>query len=176
MVPSSGKVKISGNDASRIFSISGTETDVTIDDLTLVNGYAEGAGGAILHTGKTLSLTNTEFKHNQAVGTETEAAAGGAVAILAISPWEITRVRRLKTADSPIIKRLGQTAAPSVAPSVVPSIIKAYLTITGSTLTHNVAFGGDDNENQGQFAFVGLAFGGAINNNNGGTMSSTTAL
>ena len=68
--PSSGKVRISGNDASRVFNISGADTEVTIDDLTLVRDHAEDAGGAILHTGQTLSVTNIEFNHNQVIGNE----------------------------------------------------------------------------------------------------------
>jgi hypothetical protein len=168
--PSSGKVKISGNDANRIFIISGTETDVTINDLTLVNGLAEGAGGAILHIGKTLSLTNTEFKHNQAVGTETEAAAGGAVAILANIPegnYPFATIEDSRFTQNQAIGGDGGTLGGAFGGAINN---QGHVTITGSTLTHNGVFGGDDNENQGQYAFVGLAFGGAINNNSGGTL------
>ena len=178
--PSSGKITISGNNASRIFNISGAETDVTIDDLKLVRGFAEDAGGAILHTGQSLSVTNVEFKHNQVVGNDDvllpgNGAAGGAIAIL--SPNLELEFRPTATIKD---SRFSQNDAFGTNGGAFGGAFggaisnQGKLTIKSSTLTHNGAFGGSDNNNDNQapnaFKFVGLAFGGAVNNNNGGTL------
>ena len=178
--PSSGKITISGNNASRIFNISGAETDVTIDDLKLVRGFAEDAGGAILHTGQSLSVTDVEFKHNQVVGNDDvllpgNGAAGGAIAIL--SPNLELEFRPTATIED---SRFSQNDAFGTNGGAFGGAFggaisnQGLLTIKSSTLTHNGAFGGSDNNNDNQapdaFKFVGLAFGGAVNNNNGGTL------
>ncbi len=56
---------ISGNDASRVFHITGTGTDVELDSLTLTNGNpgASQDGGAILTgAGTTLAITDSTIK------------------------------------------------------------------------------------------------------------------
>ena len=49
-------VTLSGGDTQRILSTSGGGTDVTLNDLTLTHGYANGNGGAVLAEGRKLLL------------------------------------------------------------------------------------------------------------------------
>ena len=171
--PSSGKITISGNNASRIFNISGAETEVSIDDLKLVRGYAEDAGGAILHTGQMLSVRNVEFKHNQVVGNE-GGAVGGAIAILRVpngNGYPTTTVEDSRFTHNNAFGANGGLFGGAFGGAINN---QGLLTIERSTLTQNGAFGGSDNNNDNAdpeaFAFVGLAFGGAVNNNSGGTL------
>src|SRR5581483_9375161 len=68
-----GKITISGNNSSRIFVVNGGAT-LTLDNLTLVKGFANADGGAIWSSGFLL-ITNCIFSNNQ-----TSAAwSGGAI-------------------------------------------------------------------------------------------------
>jgi CSLREA domain-containing protein len=69
-------VTISGGDASRIFNIAGSTTDVALASLTLTNGFSSGQGGAILASdiGK-LDLLHTTIKNSNA------ATDGGGLAV-----------------------------------------------------------------------------------------------
>ena len=86
--PGVNRLTISGNDASRVFSVSGSATDVEIRDLTIANGRATDAtvvgpigpvtlGGGLLNTGARVVLFHVTMANNQAVGA---IAQGGAVA------------------------------------------------------------------------------------------------
>jgi hypothetical protein len=86
--PGVHRLTISGNDASRVFSVSGSATDVEIRDLTIANGRATDAtvvgpvgpvtlGGALLNTGARVVLSDVTMANNQAVGA---IALGGAIA------------------------------------------------------------------------------------------------
>ena len=61
-----GTLTLSGNNASRVFSIC-TNTTVTIQGLTIANGYSTNGGG-IYNDGGTLNLTNCVLKANKAQG------------------------------------------------------------------------------------------------------------
>ncbi len=86
--PGVHRLTISGNDASRVFSVSGGATDVAIRDLTIANGRATGTtavgpsgpvtlGGGLLNTGARVFLSHVTLANNQAVG---PIASGGAIA------------------------------------------------------------------------------------------------
>jgi hypothetical protein len=64
--PGTGRLAVSGNDASRVFNI-GSGTAVSIDDLTITRGYALLRGGGILNDG-TLTLTRAVVSDNEVVG------------------------------------------------------------------------------------------------------------
>jgi hypothetical protein len=72
-----GNLTVSGNNASRVFDISGGPT-VTIAGLTIANGLAQGSGtggGGILNEpGATLNLSDLSFTNNRA-----HADVGGAI-------------------------------------------------------------------------------------------------
>jgi hypothetical protein len=79
---------ISGNNATRVFSISGSTTDVEFTRLTIADGSATGTtmmgplgpvtlGGGILNNGGHLIVSDVTLADNQVVGFN---AAGGAIA------------------------------------------------------------------------------------------------
>lgn len=86
--PGVHRLTISGNDASRVFSVSGGATDVEIRDLTIANGRATVAtvvgpigpvtvGGGLLNTGARVTLSHVTMDNNLTVG---PIAQGGAIA------------------------------------------------------------------------------------------------
>ncbi|MFK7818091.1 MAG: choice-of-anchor Q domain-containing protein [Planctomycetaceae bacterium] len=64
------QLTISGNNSSRIFDISGDETDVTLEHIHLTNGMDDtgDGGGAIRTRGKTLTVRNSYFSDNDTTG------------------------------------------------------------------------------------------------------------
>ena len=67
-------ITISGNNASQIFVVTGTGTDVHLDSLTLTNGYTGANGGAIFtDPGTTLAIADSTIRDNAADG------AGGGI-------------------------------------------------------------------------------------------------
>ena len=60
------QLTVSGNNASRVFDISGAGTTVNIDNLTIANGSVASANGAGIRvgTGSTLNLTNSTVSGN----------------------------------------------------------------------------------------------------------------
>jgi hypothetical protein len=73
------QLTISGNDASRVFDISGSTTDVAVSDLTIADGLANqttatgsfgnaALGGGLLDTGARVTLSHVVMAHNQAIG------------------------------------------------------------------------------------------------------------
>src|SRR5262245_51540822 len=71
--PSDHGLTVSGNNASRVFSIGGVSTDVVIRDLTISNGKADAVlgptlGGGILNNQANLTLSRVTVSNNQALG------------------------------------------------------------------------------------------------------------
>jgi hypothetical protein len=76
------KITVSGNDATRVIAVSGADTDVKIEQITIADGLASApagtaVGGGLLNDGAHVSLDHVTFDGNRAVG---HIAAGGAVA------------------------------------------------------------------------------------------------
>jgi hypothetical protein len=65
--PGATRLTISGNAASRVFSISGSTTDVEITRLKIANGRAVAQGGGILNAGS-LTLSHAVLSDNQVAG------------------------------------------------------------------------------------------------------------
>jgi hypothetical protein len=57
---------VSGDNAVRVFNISGTGTDVTIDSLTISNGKADNGGGIQVEQGSELILLSSNIYDNEA--------------------------------------------------------------------------------------------------------------
>jgi hypothetical protein len=109
----SNRLTISGNDASRVFSVSGSATDVEIRGLTIAHGRATGTtavgplgsvtlGGGLLNTGAHVVLSDVTLANNQAVG---HIAQGGAIAnvfgaTLAVTDCTFAENRAAGTAGS----------------------------------------------------------------------------
>src|SRR5579884_2133266 len=77
--PGQDRLAVSGNNASRVFAVSGSGTDVTIRDLAILNGLATGVtatgplgpatlGGGILNDQASLKLAHVTLAGNQASG------------------------------------------------------------------------------------------------------------
>ncbi|MBG1241160.1 beta strand repeat-containing protein [Nostoc sp. NZL] len=62
------QLTVSGNNASRVFNISNTGTDATIDALTIANGNANDGGGIFVNGGSSLVLTDSTVSNNNANG------------------------------------------------------------------------------------------------------------
>ena len=76
------KLTISGSHATRVFSVSGADTHLSIRQLTIADGLASlpagtALGGGLLNEGASVSLDHVTLEGNRAVG---RIAAGGAVA------------------------------------------------------------------------------------------------
>jgi hypothetical protein len=71
--PGANRLAISGNDASRVFDVTGGAT-VSIAGLSITHGLAPVGGGILQEGSATLSLTNCSFSNNEALG---NAAGGG---------------------------------------------------------------------------------------------------
>ena len=79
------KIVLSGNYTTRVLGVSGADTNLTLRQLTIVDGLASvpaGAalGGGLLNEGAGVTLDHVTFGGNRAVG---RTAAGGAVANIA---------------------------------------------------------------------------------------------
>jgi uncharacterized protein (TIGR03118 family) len=98
--PGADRLTISGNDASRVFDIRGSTTDVEIRGLTIAHGRATDTtagpsglvtlGGGLLNTGAHVTLSGVTFEANQAVGHPTGYVQTNLVSNLASENAQIT--------------------------------------------------------------------------------------
>jgi hypothetical protein len=68
--PGANKLTVSGDDASRVFDISG-DANATIDGLTISDGLATAGGGILLEGDASLSIGNCTLTDNEALGSLT---------------------------------------------------------------------------------------------------------
>lgn len=110
-------LSVSGNNRSRVFDISGTGTDATINSLTIAQGNAEtdNGGGILVNSGSTLNLTDSTLSDNTA-------ARGGAIANLGTTTVTNTTV----DSNQAVIGGGGIYNF-------------SIITVTGSTLSNNQA-------------------------------------
>src|SRR5262245_39159212 len=77
--PGANRLTVSGNDASRVFSVSGSTTDVEIRQLTIAHGRVSVVtavgpfgpvtlGGGLLNTGARVRLSHVTLSNNQVTG------------------------------------------------------------------------------------------------------------
>src|SRR5262249_17295402 len=76
--PGANHLTISGDDASRVFDITGGGLTVTIADLRIAHGRAS-RGGGIDNAGSTLNLLRCTLSNNEAVGDPGGDSKGGAI-------------------------------------------------------------------------------------------------
>ncbi|MBN4001094.1 choice-of-anchor Q domain-containing protein [Nostoc sp. LPT] len=147
---------VSGNNTSRVFNISGTQTDATIDAIAIIDGNAGTAnGGAILvNDGNTLNLTNSKLSNNKA-------ARGGA----------LSNVGRTTVTNSTIDSNQSLIGGGGIYNFNT-------ITINDSTLSNNLA-----STNGGAFATVNIATvsnstisGNAANSSGGGITNSALLI
>jgi len=156
---------ISGNNATRVFSISGSTTEVEITRLTIADGSATGTtmmgplgpvtlGGGILNNGGHLVVSHVTLADNQVVGFN---GAGGAIANVfgaTLSVDDGTFIDNRATGSNPVT---GGAAGGGIF-----SDAGSALTVAHSTFAGNQATGADASAGNG-----GGAYGGAISNKGG---------
>ena len=144
--PGADLLAISGNDASRVFRISGGVT-AAIDDLTITHGRAAGDGGGILNTGNTLTLDRVVLSNNLAVGTSAGNGRGGAIANVSGAALVVT--------DCLFIQNQALGGGQGFGGGIVN--VASRLTVSRSAFVGNQAMGGPGG---------GAARGGAIDTSN----------
>ncbi|MGA2706514.1 MAG: hypothetical protein ABSH35_36330 [Isosphaeraceae bacterium] len=177
--PGPKKLKISGNDASRVFDITGGT--VTIAGLTIADGVTDGKtldspglGGGILNLGD-LTLSNDIVSNNQALGTThidngfPGGARGGGVhneGTLTVNACQfLNNLARGADGNS------GPVAGVGAGGGIANGRNAESVTVIDSEFDGNVAQGGSGGNNG---SFAGLGFGGAIVNSGKLTVTGST--
>ncbi len=146
--PGANQVSVSGNDSNRVFEVD-TGLNVTINGLTITDGYAPDEAGGILNDGSNLTLSGDHLSQNVAYESATDGGRGGALrslgGALTISDCEITGNRALGAAGT---SAFGDALGGGLY------VLAGSATISNSTISDNLAQGGD-NSNDG----AGLAGG-----------------
>lgn len=115
-VDGGGKITLSGGNSTRIFYVA-PGAELTLKNITLANGYANGDGGAIFNHGK-LTVSSSKFLGNQTAS----AYSGGAIATY--GPLNIDH------------SEFANNSAGSGG-AIYPRFAPAVTTITNSDLHHN---------------------------------------
>jgi hypothetical protein len=134
--PGASQLTISGNNASRVFDVSGGT--VTLTGLTIAGGLATSSapngskGGAIYHGGGTLNLSGDVFSGNMANGTNAgDLGFGGAILNASGATLSVTA----STFTGNVATGLGKGRGGAV-------YNQGTATVTSSTFTNNQALGG----------------------------------
>jgi hypothetical protein len=155
--PGADDLTISGNEASRVFDITGGAT-VTISSLTISHGLANsagsGGGGILSETGATLILDHDTFSHNQAVGAAGLDEFGGGLLNLGLAT-----VNKCTFKDNQVLGGGSFDAIGGSAGGAIDNFGGASLTVVGTLFSDNRVVSADGD---GYFAL-----GGAVENNAG---------
>jgi hypothetical protein len=144
--PGADQLTVSGNHASRVFSISGGVT-VTIAGLTIADGLVVGAdgGGGILNVGSTLTLGHDVVSNNEAIGGPGVQIRAGAI--------RNASGATLTVMDSLFTYNQARGASGSAAQGGAIYNESSALTVSHSTFLSNQALGGPGaNANSGAIA------------------------
>ncbi len=167
--PGANTLSVSGNDASRVFDVSGSAS-VAISGLTITDGLATSGGGILLEGSAALSISNCSFTGNEALGNAAGGGFGGGI--------EDDSSGALSVSNSTFDANKAIAVGPN-DPIVSPSYIFAAggaidlnlagtgsATISNSTFIGNEALGGSPGASAG---------GGAISNSSdvGATLTVT---
>jgi hypothetical protein len=141
--PGANQLSVSGNNASRVFEVD-AGLNVTISGLTIAQGFAPDQGGGILNDGSNLTLSADVLAKNVAFESATNGGEGGALCSLGGS---------LTITGCQII---GNQAIGAAGPSAVGDadgggiwIDAGSATLSDSTLSGNLAEGGDNSSGGG---------------------------
>ena len=154
-------LKISGNNVTRVFNISGSTTDVELTRLTIADGRTTETtmigpfgtvtlGGGILNNGGNLIASHVTLADNQVVGLN-----GGGGAIANVFGATLTVDHSTFTGNESVGSR-------EAAGGAIANDAGSALSVAHSTFTDNHAIGADASAGNG-----GGAFGGAISNRGG---------
>ena len=165
--PGSGRLAVSGNNASRVFNIGGG-AEVEIDGLTVTRGHGLLRGGGILNAG-TLTLSDAVVSDNVVVGlpgaTPASDAMGGGIlnnGNLTVRHTTFVHNRSLGADGNP--GGPGSTGLGGAIMSVGPAGAPATASLSDSTFLDNQAVGGAAGVGA---PFTRAGLGGATMNDNG---------
>jgi|GEM_PF-2141847 len=171
--PGPNKLKISGNDSSRVFDIQ--SGSVKIAGLTVTDGLANGdtsiqpsVGGGVLNSGNgKLELINDVLSNNQAVGDASGSAGGfngGALGGAIETDGQLT-VTDCQFINNQALGADGSSGVNIAGIGTGGAIDSGGdVSITDSLFAGNVARGGNNCNGDRQFGTLGIGYGGAILN------------
>ncbi len=168
--PGASLLAISGNDANRVFDISGGLT-VTINGLTITHGLGKGqvqgnnggagGGGAIMNGGSTLTLANDVFSSNQALN-HGGAISNGPSSVLTVVNSTFAANRAVGQVGAAYVEG-GALWNTSNEDSSKAGGAGATAVVIGCTFIGNQAIGGDGG---------GVSGNAALSESNGGAIHS----
>ena len=166
--PGANKLSVSGNDANRVFDISGSAS-VSIGGLTITDGQASVGGGILLEGSAGLSLSDCTLTDNVALGNAAGGGFGGAIEDTSSGGLTVTN----STFDANEAIGIGPNnpTSPGYILALGGAIDVSFNSSSTSTIS-NSTFNG----NQVQGGITGAsAGGGALSNSSiiGATMSVT---
>jgi hypothetical protein len=166
--PGANKLTVSGDNASRVFDISGSAS-ATIDGLTISDGLATVGGGILLEGNASLSIGNCTLTNNEAVGNAAGGGFGGGIEDT--SPGALTVTNSTFGTNKAI--GIGPNGIPSL-PGNIPGSVFAFggaidvsflntgsATISNSTFTGNQALGDSPGASAGGGALSNTSYFGA---------------
>jgi len=160
--PGIGQIKISGGGATQVFFVTGFHADVAMTGLTIIKGKAATHGGGIVNFGARLVLSRMEFADNRAMGTLVSVARGGAI----FNAGKLT-VSQSFFRNNLAVGRDGDISGMNIGGAAGGAIANApggEVAISNSTFESNQAAGGSGGTGRLGIYSIGLALGGAIQN------------
>jgi hypothetical protein len=160
--PGANHLTVSGNNSSRVFSISGGTTDVELSGLTIADGMATGTtvvgpsgsvtmGGGILNSGGNLTVSQVTLSNNRVVGFN---GAGGAIASVLGATLSVEHGTFTGNRATGSNFGFGGGTGGGIFSDAGSTLIVAHSTFTG-----NQGIGSDGSAGRG-----GVGRGGAIDN------------
>lgn len=159
--PGADQLTVSGNNAGRVFDLTGSGANVTMRGLTIADGLAV-QGGGIQNLADNLTISDVNLSNDQAVGGAGEDAQGGG-----IFNGSAASLRVFDSVFANDLARGGDGLSGGNAGSAHGGGLfnQGIATLSGGTLSANKAIGGDST------GVGGSGFGGGIMNDVGGTLT-----
>jgi hypothetical protein len=135
--PGSGRLTVSGNNASRVFDMA-PALSVAINDLTIARGHALDQAGGILNQGSDLRLARDVLSNNVVVESATDGARGGGI-------YSAAGTLNLVNCQVTGNQALGGCGASYYGLAIGGGmyVLGGNVTITNSTIAGNLAQGGN---------------------------------
>ena len=180
--PGENSLSVSGDNASRIFDISGS-ANVAISGLTITDGVATTGGGILLEGSASLNISNCDLNHNEALGNGAGGGFGGAIEDTSSAAFCVTN--STFDANKAIAVGANSAANPVLPPGYVialgGAIDVAYTSngpssISCSQFTGNQALGGSAGASAGGGAISNSSIGGAVMTVTGCTLTGNKAI